>query len=128
MAADTNLTIGHNLLPKTSGNINLGDSTHKWVIDASQISGTVGSAKTATSASSMIYEADTANVSRNVWFSDSAAVGKLVYDDDFKYNPSTKILTVKNITGNTATATKFASNQSVALTGDVTGSASSQAG
>ena len=29
MAADTNLTIGHNLLPKTSGNINLGDSTHK---------------------------------------------------------------------------------------------------
>lgn len=41
MAADTNLTIGHNLLPKTSGNINLGDSTHKWVIDASQLSGSV---------------------------------------------------------------------------------------
>ena len=39
MAASTNLTIGSNVLPKTSGNINLGDSTHKWVIDASQLSG-----------------------------------------------------------------------------------------
>ena len=29
MAASTNLTIGSNVLPKTSGNINLGDSTHK---------------------------------------------------------------------------------------------------
>ena len=29
MAASKNLTVGSNLLPKTSGNINLGDSTHK---------------------------------------------------------------------------------------------------
>lgn len=33
-----------------------------------------------------------------------------------------------NITGNSATATKFASTQSISLTGDTTGSASSQAG
>lgn len=55
------------------------------------------------------------------------------------FNPSTGTLTATKFsgdvtgssgscTGNAATATKFASSQSVALTGDITGSASSQAG
>ena len=54
-------------------------------------------------------------------------------DPDGTWN-SFRPLTINNstgacsISGNAATATKFASNQSVALTGDVTGSASSQAG
>lgn len=49
------------------------------------------------------------------------------------YNLSTGKITVPggvvaNITGNASTATKFASNQSITLTGDTTGTASSQAG
>ncbi len=49
------------------------------------------------------------------------------------YNLSTGKITVPggvvaNVTGNASTATKFASNQSITLTGDTTGTASSQAG
>ena len=47
----------------------------------------------------------TTNASRNVWFSDSSARGKPVYNDKFKYNPSTNVLTVGSITGNATTAT-----------------------
>lgn len=47
-----------------------------------------------------------ANANRNVWFSDDTVKGKPVYNDSFKYNPSTNTLTVGSITGNAATATK----------------------
>jgi len=47
----------------------------------------------------------TDNTNRNVWFSDSSARGKPVYNDKFKYNPSTDVLTVGSITGNATTAT-----------------------
>lgn len=51
---------------------------------------------------------------------------------DVKLNPSTGIITANGfngpITGNASSATEFASNQSVTLTGDVTGTASSKAG
>nr|DAT87607.1 MAG TPA: hypothetical protein [Caudoviricetes sp.] len=35
------------------------------------------------------FENATANVSRNVWFSDSEIRNKPVYNDNFKYNPVT---------------------------------------
>jgi len=47
----------------------------------------------------------TDNSNRNVWFSDSSNRGKPVYNDKFKYNPSTNVLTVGSITGNATTAT-----------------------
>lgn len=47
----------------------------------------------------------TDNTNRNVWFSDSSNRGKPVYNDKFKYNPSTDVLTVGSITGNATTAT-----------------------
>lgn len=47
----------------------------------------------------------TTNANRNVWFSDANNRGKPVYNDKFKYNPSTDILTVGSITGNATTAT-----------------------
>lgn len=72
--------------------------------------------------------AGTDNTDRVVWFSHSQQIGRPVYDNDFKYNPSTNVLTVGSITGNAATATKFTSAQSITLTGAVTGTASSQAG
>lgn len=50
-------------------------------------------------------ENGTTNASRHVWFSDSSAKGKPVYNDKFKYNPSTDVLTVGSITGNATTAT-----------------------
>lgn len=51
------------------------------------------------SAGSLVYSAGTSNTARNVWFSDSNAIGKLSYDNDFKYNPVTNVLTVGSITG-----------------------------
>lgn len=44
------------------------------------------------------FENATANASRNVWFSDSEVRNKPVYNDNFKYNPITQILTT-NISG-----------------------------
>lgn len=42
--------------------------------------------------------AGTANVDRVVWFSDSDYIGKPVYDNDLKYNPSTNTLKLTNLT------------------------------
>ena len=51
-------------------------------------------------------EAGTGNADRCVWFADSSFVGRPVYDNDFKYNPATNLLNVKNIsTSNIATNT-----------------------
>lgn len=58
-----------------------------------------GSSSVGGAATSVACSAGTTNVSRNVWFSDASAVGKLCYDNDFKYNPSTNVLTVGSITG-----------------------------
>lgn len=38
MAISTNLDIGSHMLPTESGAAKLGDSSHKWVIDSSQLS------------------------------------------------------------------------------------------
>ena len=43
------------------------------------------------------------NAARHVWFSDSGTETARCYDDNFKYNPSTKLLST-NISGNAASA------------------------
>lgn len=75
---------------------------------------TAGSATTATNVSGENATGDTA---RHVWFSRSDSETKRVYNDNFKYNPATNLLTT-NITGSAASA------NSVAWTG-VTGKPSS---
>ena len=50
-------------------------------------------------------ESGTANANRSVWFADSSAVGRPVYNNNFQYNPSTNVLTVGSITGSAASAT-----------------------
>lgn len=64
------------------------------------------------------FENATANVSRNVWFSDSTTKNKPVYNDNFKYNPVSQILTT-NINGSAA---KWTTARTVTLNGDLSGS------
>ena len=61
---------------------------------------TAGSAITATNVSGENATGDTA---RHVWFSRSDSETKRVYNDNFKYNPATNLLTT-NITGSAASA------------------------
>ena len=49
-------------------------------------------------------ESASANADRCVWFADSSAVGRPVYDNDFKYNPSSNNLTVGKVNGYTIAA------------------------
>ena len=51
-------------------------------------------------------EVGTTDTARVVWFADAAYAGKPCYDNDFKYNPATNVLTVGSITGSAASATK----------------------
>ena len=71
-----------------------------------------GNAVTATKANSIATEQGTSNVYRNVFFAYNGDKTKVVYDDDFMYNPSTNTLkigagtlTATNYSGNAATAT-----------------------
>lgn len=95
MAATTNLSIGSNLLPKTSSNINLGDSTHKWVIDASQLSGTVSADRLATSgATAGSYGDDGAT--RVISDGDTFKVPQVTVDNKGRITgASTKTMTLK---------------------------------
>lgn len=73
--------------------------------------------------------ASSTNTWRRVWFSyDNNTTGRPAYSDNFVYQTATNTLKVANIQGNASSATKFASVQSITLTGDTTGTASSQAG
>lgn len=71
----------------------------------------------------------TANVARNVWFSDSSQREALVYSEKFKYNPYTDTLTVGtvsgNLSGNATTATKLQTARTIALSDGATGTATS---
>lgn len=78
--------------------------------------GTMGSADSAKVIEP--FENATANASRNVWFSDSGKRNKPVYNDNFKYNPVSQILTT-NISGSAA---KWATARTVTLNGDLSGS------
>lgn len=64
--------------------------------------GTMGSADSAKVIEP--FENATVDVSRNVWFSDSGKRNKPVYNDNFKYNPVSQILTT-NISGSAENAT-----------------------
>lgn len=70
-------------------------------------------------------ESGTADKYRYVWFSDSNYQGQPVYNAKFMYNPATNVLDVGAITGNAATASKFNSARTIKLTGNITGSTSS---
>ena len=50
-------------------------------------------------------ENGTTDAARVVWFADASYKGKPVYNESFKYNPSTNVLTVGSITGSAASAT-----------------------
>ena len=65
---------------------------------------------------------------RAVWFSDLSLKGRPVYNSNFLYNPGTNTLTVGSITGNAATADYFSSARPIQLSGNITGSASSNGG
>ena len=65
---------------------------------------TAGSATTTTNVSGENATGDTA---RHVWFSRSDSETKRVYNDNFKYNPATNLLTT-NITGSAASANSVA--------------------
>ena len=81
--------------------------------DSASVASTANVAKLISS-----FENATANASRNVWFSDSEKRNKPVYNDNFKYNPVSQILTT-NISGSAA---KWATARTVTLNGDLSGS------
>lgn len=91
---------------------NMSTHGHIYNWDASQNAifpaGISAKAVTVTQADGFTYsgiESASANVSRVIWFSDADAIGRPVYNNNFKYNPSTGTLTVKSISGS---ATKVA--------------------
>ena len=65
-----------------------------------------GTATTATTAENVTGVEASANVDRHVWFSDGSSETTRGYDDNFKYNPITKLLST-NISGNASTASKL---------------------
>ena len=74
--------------------------------------GITGNAATATKANSIATEQGTSNAYRNIFFAYDGDKTKVVYDDDFTYNPNTNTLkigagtlTATNYSGNAATAT-----------------------
>lgn len=69
---------------------------------------TITGIKTFSTSSGFNYsgiENATSNADRNVWFSHASKIGTPCYNDSFKYNPSTNVLTVGSITGLAAKAT-----------------------
>lgn len=83
-------------------------------------------------------QAADANAARSIWFSRDGTVGTPVYNNNFKYNPATTTITIgsgtlsaTNYSGKAATAEtadkaiKLSAAQSIVLSGDTTGTASS---
>lgn len=61
---------------------------------------TVNNVAKATEATTVTTAAATADAERVVFFADSDNTKKLVYDNDFKYNPSTNKLKIENVNAN----------------------------
>lgn len=59
----------------------------------------IGKPATAGTADKLVCEAASTNSFRHVWFSYDGEDGRLVYDNDFTYNPATNVLNVGSITG-----------------------------
>ena len=84
------------------------DTTTNNVIKLTRANGatiqkTINNVAKASTADRLTMEVATADAARNVWFSDSGARNKVVYNDNFKYNPVKNSLTT-NITGKAASA------------------------
>ena len=73
---------------------------------------TINNVANATKASQVVTEPGSVNAARYVYFEDSSTTGRINYDSDFKYNPSTNVLTVGSITGNAATASRATADAS----------------
>ena len=106
-----------------------GASGNSWAI------GITGNAATASKITDLTTndQASSADTWRRIWFCyTDNATGRPAYDDRFVIQTSTGTLKAPtflgNLSGNASTATAFASAKSIALTGDVTGSASSTGG
>lgn len=92
---------------------------------------TVNNVANATTASKVVTEPGRVNAARYVYFEDSRITGKINYVSDFKYNPSTNVLTVGSITGTADKANKDGDGNVISstylklsggtLTGDLTG-------
>lgn len=82
-------------------------------------SNTFSGTTTISKANGLVYsgiQASSTNASTYVWFSKSGTNGTPVYDNDFKYNPSTNVLTVGSITGTAAKATADGSGNTITTT------------
>lgn len=80
---------------------------------------TVNNVAKATQSDGVTTAAGTDNVDRVVYFANTSAtttLAKPVFDNDFKYNPSTNVLTVGSITGTAARATADADGNTITTT------------
>ena len=75
-----------------------------------------GSAIAGGYANGVAYEQGTNDQARNVWFSQVDSQSKLAYDNDFKYNPATNVLTVGSITGTAEKAKNDGSGNNIVNT------------
>lgn len=89
--------------------------TFGW--DTNNYAGSSSAGGNATKADSITTEAATGNSSRGVFFAYEGNNSKVVYNDNFTYNPSTNVLTVGSISGALSGNATTASN----LTGDMKG-------
>ena len=106
--ASGNTSVPGNILPNVTNTQTIGNTTYKWLgVYAGTYYGSIESV------------ADNASIDRHVWFartnSSSELSGVLTHDDDFKYNPSTNVLTVGKLT-----ITGGTTNSSIASAGTLT--------
>ena len=99
------ITMSSNIIPNTTDTRNIGSSSVKFAnVYATTFNGV---------ATNISTETATSNSSRAVFFAYEGDTSRVVYDNDFKYNPSTNTLsigtgtlTATQYSGNAATATK----------------------
>lgn len=96
--AVTGITVsGHSITVTKDSTFSLSTHTHNYAGSSS-----AGGPLTA----GISWEAGTTDTDRNVWFSDTTSttsIGKPVYDNDFKYNPSTNTMKVVNVAASKVT-------------------------
>lgn len=74
--------------------------------DTLMVGNITGKAAKADEATAVTGTEGTGSAPRHVWFSEASYPNQRAYTDKFKYNPYTDTLTVGNVSGNAATATK----------------------
>lgn len=86
-----------------SGNVNITPAN----IGLGNVDNTADANKTVAKSNSVLLEEGTTGIARYVYFASTDASNtdaKLVYDNDFKYNPATNTLTVGSVTGKAGSA------------------------